>query len=92
MREDTELKNFPLFCPKCRQEILIEITKFRITVITEPDAKTQSQTQRRRADNSRYQNLILSAFSFLCIPLSLVLDILYKKISVLIFFAVAVLQ
>lgn len=36
MREDTELKNFPLFCPKCRQEILIEITKFRITVITEP--------------------------------------------------------
>lgn len=88
MREDTELKNFPLFCPKCRQEILIEITKFRITVITEPDAKTQ----RRRADNSRYQNLILSAFSFLCIPLSLVLDILYKKISVLIFFAVAVLQ
>ncbi|MCH1714089.1 MULTISPECIES: cysteine-rich KTR domain-containing protein [Lactococcus] len=29
MREDTELKNFPLFCPKCRQEILIEITKFR---------------------------------------------------------------
>ncbi|HFM8042043.1 TPA: cysteine-rich KTR domain-containing protein, partial [Enterococcus faecium] len=24
MREDTELKNFPLFCPKCRQEILIE--------------------------------------------------------------------
>lgn len=41
IREDTELKNFPLFCPKCRQEILIEITKFRITVITEPDAKTQ---------------------------------------------------
>ena len=43
LREDTELKNFPLFCPKCRQEILIEITKFRITVITEPDAKTQSR-------------------------------------------------
>ena len=43
IREDTELKNFPLFCPKCRQEILIEITKFRITVITEPDAKTQSR-------------------------------------------------
>ncbi|MCD0066395.1 conjugal transfer protein [Streptococcus agalactiae] len=43
MREDTELKNFPLFCPKCRQEILIEITKFRITVITEPVAKSQSR-------------------------------------------------
>lgn len=22
IREDTELKNFPLYCPKCKQEIL----------------------------------------------------------------------
>ncbi len=26
MREDTELKNFPTICPKCRQEILIGMT------------------------------------------------------------------
>lgn len=38
MRADTELKNYPLFCPKCRQETLIEITNFQITVIKEPDA------------------------------------------------------
>ncbi|HHU3892191.1 TPA: cysteine-rich KTR domain-containing protein [Streptococcus agalactiae] len=25
IREDTELKKFPLYCPKCRQENLIEI-------------------------------------------------------------------
>ena len=25
IREDTELKNFPLYCPKCKQEILIEV-------------------------------------------------------------------
>lgn len=25
LREDTELKNFPLFCPKCRQETLINV-------------------------------------------------------------------
>lgn len=25
IREDTELKNFPLFCPKCRQESLINV-------------------------------------------------------------------
>ncbi len=33
MRKDTELKNFPLFCPKCKRESLIEAKKFQITVI-----------------------------------------------------------
>ncbi|RRA76298.1 hypothetical protein D5F92_04630 [Streptococcus agalactiae] len=37
------LKKFPLYCPKCRQENLIEIKQFKVTVITEPDAKTQSR-------------------------------------------------
>ena len=44
IRKDTELKNFPLFCPKCRQETLIHVKQFNITVIKE-------QTHRRRADN-----------------------------------------
>ena len=26
IRVDTELKNFPLFCPKCKQETLISTT------------------------------------------------------------------
>lgn len=43
MREDTVLKRFPLFCPKCKQESLIEIEHFLIRVIKEPDAETQSQ-------------------------------------------------
>lgn len=43
IREDTILKNFPLYCPKCRQEILINVHKFNILVIKEPDAKTQSR-------------------------------------------------
>lgn len=43
IREDTELKNFPLYCPKCKQESLIEAKNLHITVITEPDAKTQSR-------------------------------------------------
>lgn len=43
MREDTVLKRFPLFCPKCKQETLIELEHFGIKVIKEPDAKTQSQ-------------------------------------------------
>ena len=43
IREDTELKNFPLFCPKCKQETLIEAKNLKITVVKEPDAKTQSR-------------------------------------------------
>ena len=35
---DTILKNFPLFCPKCREETLIDARQFHITIITEPDA------------------------------------------------------
>nr|WP_207719223.1 cysteine-rich KTR domain-containing protein [Sellimonas intestinalis] len=39
IREDTELKNFPLFCPKCKQEVLISIKQFNMSVIKEPDAE-----------------------------------------------------
>lgn len=28
----TELKNFPLFCPKCRQENVIDLRKGQVTV------------------------------------------------------------
>ncbi|HEL2377076.1 cysteine-rich KTR domain-containing protein [Streptococcus suis] len=43
VRKDTELKNFPLFCPKCKQETLINVKQFNVSVIKEPDAKTQSR-------------------------------------------------
>lgn len=43
MRADTELKNFPLYYPKCKQETLIEVKHFQVTVIKEPDATTQSR-------------------------------------------------
>ena len=38
VREDTELKNFLLYCPKCRNEVLINLKKKHISVIKEPDA------------------------------------------------------
>ena len=38
VREDTQLKNLPLYCPKCRRETLIELKGLQITVIKEPDA------------------------------------------------------
>ena len=37
IREDTVLKNYPLYCPKCRQERLIEVRNLQTIVITEPD-------------------------------------------------------
>lgn len=39
IRGDTELKNFPLFCPKCKQETIISAQQLNISVIKEPDAE-----------------------------------------------------
>lgn len=43
LREDTILENFPLYCPKCRQETFINVQQMNMSVIREPDAKTQSR-------------------------------------------------
>ncbi|HEP1803553.1 TPA: cysteine-rich KTR domain-containing protein [Streptococcus suis] len=43
IRVDTILKNFPLYCPKCKNETLISVQKMNIITIKEPDAKTQSR-------------------------------------------------
>ena len=42
IRKDTELKNFPLYCPKCKQESLIEVRHLQVTVVKSFEAKTQS--------------------------------------------------
>ena len=38
MRDDTVLLNFPLYCPKCKQETLIAVQQQKIVIIKEPDA------------------------------------------------------
>jgi len=43
IREDTILENFPLFCPKCKQETVIAVRQLYMSVIKEPAAKTQSR-------------------------------------------------
>ena len=43
IREDTTLENFPLFCPKCKQETLINAKQLNISVIKESAAQTQSR-------------------------------------------------
>lgn len=42
IRADTEMKNFPVFCPKCKEETLIDVKEFQITVVQKPAAKPQS--------------------------------------------------
>ena len=42
LRGDTVLRNYLLFCPKCKQETLIDLRQFHITLLNQPDAKTQS--------------------------------------------------
>ncbi|WP_155863579.1 cysteine-rich KTR domain-containing protein [Clostridium sp. MSTE9] len=43
IRADTILINFPLYCPKCKQENIVNVKQHNISVIKEPDAKTQSR-------------------------------------------------
>jgi len=38
MTIDTVIRNFPLFCPKCKRETVISVTRMNISVIEEPDA------------------------------------------------------
>lgn len=38
IRGDTELRNYPLYCPKCKKESLIDVKRLQVTVIKEPDA------------------------------------------------------
>ena len=38
VRPDPVLENFPLFCPKCKKETMINLIKQNISVIKEPDA------------------------------------------------------
>lgn len=38
IRDDTEIKNLPLLCHKCKQKSIINVEQFNVSVIKEPDA------------------------------------------------------
>lgn len=38
VRDDSELIKFPLFCPKCKQESLVNVKQLNMSIIIEPDA------------------------------------------------------
>ena len=37
IREDTVLKNYPLYCPKCKKEIRVDVVQLKMVVSKEPD-------------------------------------------------------
>lgn len=41
IRKDTVLKNYLLYCPKCKQESMIETKDLRITVVKRLETKMQ---------------------------------------------------
>lgn len=41
IREDTILENFPLFCPKCKQETIIAMRQMNMSVVKKPDVKVK---------------------------------------------------
>ncbi len=43
MRSDTILKNFPLYCPKCKKESLIEVEKLKIKEVIKSSKYIQSK-------------------------------------------------
>jgi len=42
IQADTELKNFPLYCSKCKRESLIDAKDLQVTVIKRFEAKEQN--------------------------------------------------
>ncbi len=40
------MKNYPLYCPKCKQEVLIEAKDLQVNVIKEPDANVPEYKDR----------------------------------------------
>lgn len=50
IREDTELKNFPLYCPKCKQESLIEAKDLQVTVVKRLKRKCQINWQSDKSE------------------------------------------
>lgn len=39
VRADTLLEKFPLFCPKCRYSVLVNLKNLQLHIIEEPDAE-----------------------------------------------------
>ena len=39
IRPDTVLKNFPVYCPQCRKEYLVDVQHLKIELSVEPESR-----------------------------------------------------
>lgn len=51
LRVDTILKNFPLFCPKCKQENLINAEKMQVSIMRTTKNESEREPDARRRAN-----------------------------------------
>ena len=54
IREDTKLKNFPLYCPKCKQESLIEAKDLQVAVIKQETQSLQQKKIRSTIEDDKF--------------------------------------
>ena len=47
IREDTVLKNFPLFCPTCKKETLIDVERLNMVIINDIEAEIKSSKPKK---------------------------------------------
>ena len=52
----TIMINYPLYCPKCKRELLVSVKNLSITIIKEPDAQTQG---RQTCEKSQFVGSVL---------------------------------
>ena len=45
--QDTVLKNYPLFCPKCKKEVIINADHLQVSVVKEERECTQTVVTKR---------------------------------------------
>ena len=38
VKKDTILEKFPLFCPKCKLDVIVNVKNLKLNIIEEPDA------------------------------------------------------
>ena len=89
IREDTVLKNYPLYCPKCKRETLIEVKDLQVTIIEGLEAITRAeenlmelQAKKEKAQgeyNSILKILIVTFSSFFV--LNMVLNYFFPEIN-----------
>lgn len=56
IRPDTILENFPLFCPKCKQETLISAKDLNVAVIPQQIAESRERQTKVLSLPSHYGN------------------------------------